>query len=734
MDEMKKRDYYISYNQENESAKGHAAWVVERLEEYGLTAHFWEKDRQGQTGEASTEWRREALENSGSLIAIVSSDYAQSVDFSDWEIGRKKHNQDASYKTLPFKIDSVRIDHFFINDLEPLDLSDPSEEKRREALLNAVGLVSLEGGPCRVVVVGDSQVGKTSVARRFTGKPLDEKPPPATPRPVDGVIVEKSRCEAVYKAYKEDAKVSLRVRMELQFVDFLVPIWAYRHRLFPAQDTVYAVVADALTDVQRQAEKWLKQLNEYAPECPFIILLNKSDMPESRDKHKREEQEMNKYGGVEDELLRNSFSVAAYYQNETNRTELDSAWDTMSLTLCGKAYKFRKETFGDRKTRMERAFSDYCAEEKIGNAELPEELRDSEGLFQGIERLTNLCKPLEAEPGQSGKSNGADAETTRHDGYFTFDEAMRCLERPGNQKGVDDYGYGETAVKFILYFMRKHRLIYRFRSAAGIEYVMPDKVSGAELPDKEFTAKDADTLRFRCTVENPKRWRHVLCRMADRGVGTLDKRLTNQYAALFCQESGDCRAYVQLKESKAEARIDVSGTREKRWEYLSEVLTAFQNSLNAVPVSDRRVYYQSPEGKEAWEPYDDLLNNLDGENADFSVSADKLTYYAAVLQRENDPVIAQRIAQRRGEEADRNREKLKQAAEEEKARKKREFKAKVGEALSLISLFSMLLFFLLPILSCVLFLCAKFPVTRPAVMPFIEWIRLLFMRFLRLTG
>ena len=145
---MEKRNFFISYNNENDGRR--AAWIAETLEEHGFTVYY--QDRDCMTGMDFLDWMNDAIQHTGSFIAVLSESYEKS-DYCNLErnAARQIMHQRKSYQILPVYFENYRSQNVIFSSIVCKYLLSPREAENCAALLDAVGY-SAEGSNPRLPV------------------------------------------------------------------------------------------------------------------------------------------------------------------------------------------------------------------------------------------------------------------------------------------------------------------------------------------------------------------------------------------------------------------------------------------------------------------------------------------------------------------------------------------------------------------------------------------------------
>ncbi len=113
----------------------------------------------------------------------------------------------------------------------------------------------------KLIFLGEPDAGKTSLMRYLLNKPFDNNKSVTR-----GVNLERWKIKETLKNKEENYRIN--------FWDFGgQEIQQSIHQFFLTEGTLYIIVLDAIKD--GQPDKYLSYLNNYAPNSPFIIVLNK---------------------------------------------------------------------------------------------------------------------------------------------------------------------------------------------------------------------------------------------------------------------------------------------------------------------------------------------------------------------------------------------------------------------------------------------------------------------------
>lgn len=163
-------------------------------------------------------------------------------------------------------IDGDKAEQIFLfnNPLLP-EIKQAIESNGREGLLAYYDNLKKGKKPfneAKLIFLGEPFSGKTSLMEYLLGKPFVEKDRVMT----KGVNLEKWRIKEEYQGKTNDYCIN--------FWDFGgQEIQQSIHQFFLTEGTLYIILLNAETD--EQPDKYLSYLNNYAPDSPFIIVINK---------------------------------------------------------------------------------------------------------------------------------------------------------------------------------------------------------------------------------------------------------------------------------------------------------------------------------------------------------------------------------------------------------------------------------------------------------------------------
>ena len=219
---------------------------------------------------------------------------------------------------------------------------------------------SVEVQECKVIFLGDGEVGKSSLIERITRDRFY-----ADRLPTNGVQMTR------WETTVQDSPFVLR------FLDFGgQEIMFSMHRCFLTPHTVYVIVCDCRDDseLDAAAQRWLASLKTFAPDCPVILALNKADLNESASVNEYYLRCLNPF-------LRNVLKTSALLPYESGVRELLSAI-TACVPECVNAFHVNTNIMG-LKRELEQMQEDYitsndyramCERHHISNVSVQREL------------------------------------------------------------------------------------------------------------------------------------------------------------------------------------------------------------------------------------------------------------------------------------------------------------------------------------------------------------------------
>ncbi|MBQ9348336.1 MAG: TIR domain-containing protein [Oscillibacter sp.] len=176
---------------------------------------------------------------------------------------------------LPFEIADVTAENCINLTNVTLDEGDISlfgqpREVIEEYYRNRVTETASE---CKVIFLGDGAAGKSSLIERMVNNTFAENS-----LPTDGVKLTRwtTRPDKDKTPLKLDGKP-----LVLRLMDFGgQEIMHAMHRCFLTAHTVYVIVCESRNDanIDSDALRWVETVQSFAPDCPVILALNKSDL------------------------------------------------------------------------------------------------------------------------------------------------------------------------------------------------------------------------------------------------------------------------------------------------------------------------------------------------------------------------------------------------------------------------------------------------------------------------
>ena len=124
---------------------------------------------------------------------------------------------------------------------------------------------------CKVIFLGDGEAGKSSLIERIMHDKFEDDS-----LPTDGVNMKK------WSVYPNGELLTVDNKpLTIRFLDFGgQEIMHSMHRCFLTSHTVYVVVCESRDDaeIDSVAARWMETVQAFAPGCPIILALNKSDL------------------------------------------------------------------------------------------------------------------------------------------------------------------------------------------------------------------------------------------------------------------------------------------------------------------------------------------------------------------------------------------------------------------------------------------------------------------------
>ena len=139
---------------------------------------------------------------------------------------------------------------------------------------------------CKVIILGDGAAGKSSLIERIVHNRFEERC-----LPTDGFKMTKWSVDSNGNPLTLDSKP-----LTLRLLDFGgQEIMHYMHRCFMTNHTIYVVVCESRNgpEIDEVAVRWMETVRYFAPKCPVILALSKSDLNPNASVNERELKRIN---------------------------------------------------------------------------------------------------------------------------------------------------------------------------------------------------------------------------------------------------------------------------------------------------------------------------------------------------------------------------------------------------------------------------------------------------------
>ena len=450
---------------------------------------------------------------------------------------------------------------------------------------------------CKVIFLGDGAAGKSSLVERIVNHRFEEGS-----LPTDGVRMIK------WKTALGEKPLTLR------FLDFGgQEIMHSMHRCFLTNHTIYVVVCESRDDaeIDSVAVRWMKTVHSFAPECPVILALNKSDLNSNVSVNERILSEMNP-------AFRLVLRTSAKEDNNPGVAQLVSAI-FKEVPDCLRKMTGNMGILG-LKRELEDMDSDYIRpdeyQELCAKYGIQESLRM--GILDWFQDLgvvysysTLLRSVYVLNPRWLTNGIYRLILRTPNSGFLSHQTIRNTLKTPYPRDIDPNKVYTEQEAEFILYVMRRFEISMEIQGDQDVEEMIPMKME--KTPPRrynDFPRNDALHLRW----ESSYLPNNLIHRLIIRKHHDLDRSCVWRTGGWFRQRTGGCEALAEMTDRTLD--IYVSGSGQQRKTYLQGFREEVQNILRDLNVfADEVICYYADNDEEGYIPFDDLLYSyVNGDN------------------------------------------------------------------------------------------------------------------------
>lgn len=442
---------------------------------------------------------------------------------------------------------------------------------------------------CKVIFLGDSEAGKSSLIERILHDTFEEGT-----LPTDGIQTSK------WSTTIEGAPFCLRI------LDFGgQEIMHAMHRCFLSLHTVYVVVCASRNDseIDRTATRWLENVKTFAPECPVILVLNKEDLNRHASVNERDLRHVNPF-------LRCVIKTSA--KRNGDRGVLDLIKEIQeTVPACVNKIEANADMLGVKQD-LEMMERDYISYDEYLNICVKHNIMESslqDGMLNWFKDLgvaysypTDLQEVQVLDP--EWLTNGIYRLIlhTPESGFLSHKIIRETLRSKNSRDSMPEKIYTVQETEFILHVMRTFEISHKMKN--GIE-IIPMKMT--KTPSKEvddFPKDDALHLRWKASFLPI----NLIHRLIIRKIDELDKNCVWRTGGIF--RGYQCVAMAEMHETTLD--LYVNGTQEQR-QYMQEFRKEIQRILDELNIKAEEVICCKIDGQEGQIPYEDVMQQwLDG--------------------------------------------------------------------------------------------------------------------------
>ena len=452
---------------------------------------------------------------------------------------------------------------------------------------------------CKVIFLGDGAAGKSSLIERIAHP---EKPFVEGSLPTDGIKMTKWRTALGDKP------------LNLSFLDFGgQEIMHAMHRCFLTAHTVYVVVCESRDDaeIDSVAARWMETVKAFAPDCPVILALNKSDLNPNVTVNERTLKDINKNYRV-------MIHTSAKTDDDPGLKQL-IAYILREVPGCLSKLN-GNAGFLALKRELEDMEEDYIFPEdfdkRCDGQKIQKELReDLLNWFQDLGVAYSYSAIVQKIYVLNPRwlTNGIYRLILRtpNGGFLSRKTIEQTLETK-NPRDIDpDKIYTGQEIEFILYIMRRFQISMEIRDDNGenknnIEMIpmKMDKTPPAIIDD--FPKGDALHLRW-AGAYLPN---NLIHRLLIRKFPELNRDCVWRTGGWFRQNGGngqsdgggDCQALAEMNDKALD--VYVTGPRDRRRIYMESFRAEIGEILRSLNIRPEEIICHTVNGKEGYAFYD----------------------------------------------------------------------------------------------------------------------------------
>ena len=489
---------------------------------------------------------------------------------------------------------------------------------------------------CKVLIIGDAISGKTTLIKRFLGKPTDKHE-----KKTDGIVISATKLKNVTLRKKDnffENEVIQIPEIKLNLWDFGgQEIYMQAHHFFLTNNSLYVLVIDARADNDGNKKLYdgLRIIQSYGgDDSPIIVVVNQIDTNINfalvDKKTLREEGFKNplyfcKISALYGNDFKNYLKAFDFSQFEKTIREalsevkiITQSWPKNYFLVREKIEKLSEGFISHEK------YDEICEKHDIQGAysNLAKNFNEL-GIFTHFEDMglnnTYIIKPEWATKAVYDILNAKELKETG--GILKVDPKLwyEIFERNNHHKI-----YKKENTNFIKELIKKFNIGYEIEGKNGSLSILIPSALGIEQPKNNFDIRDENTLHLQV------KYKTYLSYVFPKLMVKAHESLTSvkwRYGAIFEKKGANTK--IIASENRSEIDIYVTGKAERRrsvmnyfWELLDEInkRQTEENYKYCIPIA------KSANGKLEYADYGKLLilesrgkTNYQGENDDYPI-------------------------------------------------------------------------------------------------------------------
>lgn len=466
---------------------------------------------------------------------------------------------------------------------------------------------------CKVIFLGDSEAGKSSLIERILHNTYEENT-----LPTDGVLISKWNTTVDGKPFN------------LRILDFGgQEIMHAMHRCFLSSYTVYVIVCASRDDseIDRVAMRWLENVKTFAPGCPIILALNKEDLNRQVSVNERDLKNTNR-------LLRCVLKTSAKRDEDPGVSNLIKEIQK-AVPTCINEIKANADMLAVKHELelMEKDYISYdeyldiCTKHNIMQNSLQDGMlnwfKDLGVAYSFSTDLQNL-HVLNPE----WLTNGIYRLILRtpENGFLHHRTIRETLKTRNPRDSMPEKIYTAQETEFILHVMRTFEISHNLGN--GIELIPMKMKKTPPEAIESFSKTDALHLRWKASYLPV----NLIHRLMIRKVDELDKNCVWRTGGKFL--GYQCTALAEMNDTSLD--LYVTGPYDRR-QYMQEFRTEILRILNALNIQAEEMICFKTNGQEGQIAYEDVMQQWVDRRAEIYIPKIKVYVSPAQLLHEIYP-------------------------------------------------------------------------------------------------